>query len=51
MHCYVTLSNVFELMHMEPCIHYSTKNLLASYKVCYCNTTIIICDPICENLR
>ena len=36
MHCYVTLNNIIELMHMETCIHYSTKNLLASYKVCLC---------------
>ena len=29
---------VFQVMHMKICIHYSTRNLLASYKVCfYCN--------------
>ena len=30
-------------MHMETCIHYSTKNLLAVYKVClyfYCHIAI-----------
>ena len=33
--CYVTLSNVFQVKHMKICIHYSTRNLLASYKVCF----------------
>ena len=31
MHCYVTLSNVFQLMRIKACINYSTRNLLASY--------------------
>ena len=43
MHCYVTLSNVFQLMDMKTFIHYLTRNLMAGYKVylCfYCNVRV-----------
>ena len=34
--CYVTPNNVFLLMRMKMCIHYSIKDSLASYKACLC---------------
>ena len=34
-------SNVFQLMRMKVCINYSTRNLLASYKVCLCFFIVI----------
>ena len=43
--CYVILSNVFQLMHMKMCIHYSTKNLLANYKLCLCFYCDISVNP------
>ena len=39
MHCYVTLSNI---IHMKMAIHYSSKDLLASYKVCLCLCLLLL---------
>ena len=45
MHCYVTLSNVFLLMHIKMCMCYSLLRRLASYKVCLC--FILLSATVC----
>ena len=45
MHCYVTLSNVFKLLHKKMHIHYSVIRRLASYKICLC--FIVLSVTVC----
>ena len=43
--CYVTLSNIFQLVRIKMCIHYSLIRRLASYKVCLC--FIVLSVTVC----
>ena len=45
MHCYVTLSNIFLLMHVKMFIYYSLLRRLANYMICLC--FIVLSVTVC----
>ena len=45
MHCYMTLSNIFQLMHTKVCTYYLLIRRLASDKVCLC--FIVLSVTVC----
>ena len=52
MHCYVTLSNVFQLMRIKISLYYPLLQSLGNYKVCLCFTvlSVTVCTIGCIGL-